>query len=224
MENVIGILNCYADEPKSAPSASYFLEFIENAKIINICHGETVKNLDEFDAYIISGSRSCHMDKLDWLKYLESVVKEIHKRNIPCLAVCFGHQLVAKIFGGKTIVESNGEEGFQNILTNYNDVNIELFNGLPNPVKIYQSHHDSVIKSPSKSINTICNEKCVQYFQYGSIHSIQSHPEISVATAIKIAKRDNQNIEEIHNGVNDGNIQSQSVLFNFLSIVKKTQK
>ena len=39
--------------------------------------------------------------------------------DIPCLAVCFGHQLVALIFGGKTVINLGGEEGFQDVPTKY---------------------------------------------------------------------------------------------------------
>jgi len=224
MDLKFGILNCYADEPELASSASYFLQFIDSATIINICHNEKIENIKKYDGYIISGSRYCHEDKLPWFSYLEKLIYLIHENEIPCLAVCFGHQFVAKIFGGKTIINLSGEEGFQNIPTRYSDENIELFDGIPNPVKVYQSHKDAVLKSPKGSINTLINDRCVQYFQYDSIYSIQSHPEISVQTAVKIAQRDNQNITVILNGINEENIQSQKILYNFIKIVKRSKK
>ena len=73
-------------------------------------------------------------------------------------------------------------------LQNIVDDDIELFRGLPNPSKIYQSHDDAVLKPPPNSINTIYNNKCVQYYQFGSIYSIQSHPEISVSMQLKLPK------------------------------------
>lgn len=220
----IAILNCYSDEPESAPSANYFCDYIDNSTIINICHNQKIDDLSEFDGYIISGSRSCHKDKTDWTDYLIKIIKNIKNEDIPCLAVCFGHQLAALTFGGKTVVKLGEEEGFQEVPTKYGDDDIELFRGLPNPVKIYQSHYDAVLKPPPNSINTIYNDKCVQYYQYGSIYSIQSHPEISVSTAIKIAKRDNQDIDEILNGVNEKNIQTQIVLKNFQELVEQSIK
>lgn len=216
-----GILNCYSDEPKSAPSANYFRQYVNNADIINICHSDKLTNLDKYDGYIISGSRSSYQDEVDWIRYLEYLIKQLYFKRIPCLAVCFGHQLVAKIFGGKTIVNSNGEEGFKDIPIKDK---INLFKNLPNPVKIYQSHHDAVLEPPPGSIDFISNDRCVQYYQYGSIYSIQSHPEISVTNAKAIAIREKQEIDLILNGVNDKNIESHIVLTNFVRIIEQMKK
>lgn len=219
MEKRIAILNNYADEPISGPSASYFKEFITNSELINVCHGEKIDNINKYSAYIISGSRSSHKDEYDWLKYLKELIKELYKNKVPCLAVCFGHQLVADIFEGTTIIKSNGEEGFQDVPTKSTNIKPKIFNTLPNPVKIYQSHNDAVMEAPPKAVNIIKNEKCVQYFELGSIYSIQSHPEISVSNAINIAKRDNQNIDEILNDVTKESIKAHLVLVNFVNLI-----
>lgn len=220
MQTKIGILNCYADEPKSAPSASYFSDIINHAAIINTCYNEKIENINDYDGYIISGSRSCHEDKISWITDLKEIVKQIHDKNIPCLAVCFGHQVVAQMFGGTTVRNETGEEGFLDVPTKREEGIVKLFAGLPNPVKVYQSHYDAVLKAPPGSIQVINNEKCVQYFQFGSIYSIQSHPEITVPIAVGLAKKGNKAIDSILNGVNEQNIQSQIILENFYAIVK----
>ena len=217
----IGILNCYSDEPMSAPSASYFSDIIDESTIINICYNEKIESINDYDGYIISGSRSCHRNTVNWILDLKECVKQIYDENIPCLAVCFGHQVVAHMFGGTTVMNFEGEEGFQDVPTLVGDISIKLFSGLPNPVKVYQSHNDAVTKAPLGSIKVICNEKCVQYYQFGSIYSIQSHPEITVPIAIELAKKENKNINTVLKGVNKENIQSHKVLENFLNIVKQ---
>lgn len=221
----IGILNCYADEPKSAPSAGYFSDIVENTTIINTCYNEKIESINDYDGYIISGSRSCYEDKDSWITDLKELVKQIYDENIPCLAVCFGHQVVAHMFDGTDVRNLASEEGFQNVPMVVADAPIYLFSGLPNPVKVYQSHSDAVIKAPPGSIQVIYNEKCVQYFQFGSIYSIQSHPEITVPIAVELAKKENKKnkeIETILNGVNEQNIQSHKILENFSDIVKLT--
>ena len=218
----IGILNCYSDEPKSAQSASYFSELINNTTIINTCYNEKIENINDYDGYIISGSRSCHKDKESWITDLKGIVKQIYDKNIPCLAVCFGHQLVALTFGGTTIKNIASVEGFQDVPTVAGDAPIKLFSRLPNPVKVYQSHYDAVMKAPFGSTQVINNEKCVQYFQYGSIYSIQSHPEITVSVAVKLAEREGKDLELMLNGVNEQNIQSQIILKNFYTIVENS--
>lgn len=218
----IGIINCYSDEPTSAPSASYFSDIVEDTTIINICSGEKIENSNDYDAYIISGSRTCYENKDSWIKYLREIVKQIYDENIPCLAVCFGHQVVADIFGGNTVRNRNGEEGFQDVPTTMGEEVIRLFKGLPNPVKVFQSHNDAVMKAPPGSIQVIYNEKCVQYYQFGSIYSIQSHPEIDITAAKQFAKRDNKVVKIILNGVNEINIRSRRILENFSNIVEKS--
>lgn len=221
----IGILNCYADEPKSAPSAGYFSDIVENTTIINTCYNEKIESINDYDGYIISGSRSCYEDKDSWITNLKELVKQIYDENIPCLAVCFGHQVVAHMFDGTAVRNLAGEEGFQNVPTVVANAPIYLFSGLSNPVKVYQSHSDALIKAPPGSIQVIYNEKCVQYFQFGSIYSIQSHPEITVPIAVELAKKENKKnkeIETILNGVNEQNIQSHKILENFYIIVKNS--
>ena len=222
MHNKIGILNCYSDEPISAPSAQLFVDNIPNTKIINLCHGEEIDYVNKFNGYIVSGSRSYHKDQDEWITNLIEIIKQIYNKNIPCLAVCFGHQVVADIFGGTTVKNIAGEEGFQEVPTKEGDESIRLFNGLSNPLKIYQSHNDAVIKAPPGSIQIINNEKCVQYFQFGSIYSIQSHPEIDIVVAIQFAKRDNKDVKTVLNGINKQNIQSYKILKNFSKIVENS--
>ncbi len=215
------IINCYVDEPKSAPSAQLFTDNLINTTIINHCYGEKISNISQYDGYVISGSRSCHLDQDDWIIKLHQLIKDIYQNNIPCLAVCFGHQIVAHIFGGKTVRDCAGEAGFQDVPTTSKEDPIKLFKGLPSPVKVYQSHNDAVMKAPSGSIHIIYNEKCVQYYQYGSIMSIQSHPEIDIMAAKHLAKRDNNDEMTMLNGVNKQNIKSQMILDNFYAIVEK---
>ncbi len=218
----IGILNCYSDEPKSAPSASYFSDIVDNTTIINTCYEEKIKNINDYDGYIVSGSRSCHQDMDNWIADLKELVKQIYNENIPCLAVCFGHQIVADLFGGTIVKNHASEEGFKDVPTVAGDMSIKLFSGLSNPVKVYQSHNDAVMKAPPGSIQIIYYEKCVQYYQYGSILSIQSHPEITVPVAIKIAKRDGKAIDLALNGVDEHNMQSHIILENFYTIVENS--
>ena len=222
MHNKIGILNCYSDEPISAPSAQLFVDNIPNTKIINLCHGEEIDYVNKFNGYIVSGSRSYHKDQDEWITNLIEIIKQIYNKNIPCLAVCFGHQVVADIFGGTTVKNIAGEEGFQEVPTKEGDESIRLFNGLSNPLKIYQSHNDAVIKAPPGSIQVINNEKCVQYFQFGSIYLIQSHPEIDIVAAKRFAKRDNKNVKTVLNGVNEQSFQSYKILENFSKIVENS--
>ena len=61
------------------------------------------KNFDEsnFDAWIITGSAASVRDNFDWIELLKKKIIYAHKKSIPILGICFGHQIISKIMGGK---------------------------------------------------------------------------------------------------------------------------
>ena len=67
------------------------------------------ENIESYDGYLLTGSPVSVHDKDEWIKMLSVFVGKVHKKNKPIVGVCFGHQLIAKHFGG--VVDSN-EKGW----------------------------------------------------------------------------------------------------------------
>ena len=63
------------------------------------------ENIESYDGYLLTGSPVSVHDKDEWIKMLSEFVGKVYKKNKPIVGVCFGHQLIAKHFGG--VVESN---------------------------------------------------------------------------------------------------------------------
>lgn len=74
------------------------LEFIT----YDVEHGEFPDDIDEVDAYLITGSKASVYDELAWIKPLQDFVVELHRAKKKTIGVCFGHQLIAQALGGKT--------------------------------------------------------------------------------------------------------------------------
>ena len=59
-------------------------------------------DINEVDAYIISGSKSSVYDPEPWIKKLHNFVETLHNRQKKTVGICFGHQIIASALGGKT--------------------------------------------------------------------------------------------------------------------------
>lgn len=60
------------------------------------------ENIDEVDAYLITGSKSSVYDDKPWIAQLIDFVRELDARKKKLVGICFGHQIVADALGGKT--------------------------------------------------------------------------------------------------------------------------
>ena len=71
-------------------------------EIFHVKHGQFPQTLNQCDAYISTGSRDSVYDNLAWLPPFKDFILALHQHNIKLVGVCFAHQFIADIFGGKT--------------------------------------------------------------------------------------------------------------------------
>ena len=147
---------------------------------IKVYEGETVDS-SSGDAWIITGSPRSVYDEESWMLKLEENIRDACKIKKLVLGICFGHQLIAKSFGGKVEVNPNGWElgSYPIRLTSHGKYS-PLFKNMGNEIIVYESHKDSVTIIPDGAILLAYNTKCNQSFQlYNIIYSVQFHPEFS---------------------------------------------
>jgi GMP synthase-like glutamine amidotransferase len=77
-------------------------------RIYDVEHGQYPIDIDEVDAYLITGSKSSVYDDKPWIATLMGFVRELDKRRKKLVGICFGHQLVAQALGGKTEKSAKG--------------------------------------------------------------------------------------------------------------------
>ena len=152
----------------------------------------------------------------------QTVPKEILKKNIPILGICYGLQLISKLFGGK-IKPSNKKREFGRAILYKKKKSLLTKNFFTSSTDVWMSHEDAVIKMP-KNFNVVASTKESKFTvienEKNKIYGVQFHPEIThTKNGIQIFKNFLFNICKLKK---KWNISSQKKFL--LSEIKKTVK
>ncbi len=129
-----------------------------------------LEKLKDADGVVLGGGPS-----LEKTGNCKIYIKEL---TVPILGICLGHQLIAKIFGGKV---GRGKVG------GYSEVRIrlvdqdELFENMSKEFKVWASHMDEVKVLPSNfkllAESDICKVEAMRH-KNKPIYGVQWHPEV----------------------------------------------
>lgn len=98
--------------------------------------------------------------------------------NLPILGLCYGHQLIAQIVGGKVEPARRREYGIAHVTI---DKPVDVLKGLDRKEKAWMSHGDTVFSLPSNYEVLAHTDNCpVAAFRHRkkSIYGLQWHPEV----------------------------------------------
>ncbi|MBJ9975691.1 amidotransferase [Pseudomonas sp. S75] len=69
--------------------------------VYNVMNGDYPPEDESFDAYLVTGSKADSFGSDPWIQTLKAYLLKLHARGEKLLGVCFGHQLLALVLGGK---------------------------------------------------------------------------------------------------------------------------
>jgi GMP synthase-like glutamine amidotransferase len=76
--------------------------------VYNVVQGEYPSDAEVFDAYLVTGSKADSFGTDPWIQTLKTYLLQRYERGDKLLGICFGHQLLALLLGGKTERASKG--------------------------------------------------------------------------------------------------------------------
>ncbi|WP_122544134.1 amidotransferase [Pseudomonas viridiflava] len=71
-------------------------------EVYNVMQGVYPPESASFDAYLVTGSKADSFGSDPWIQVLKAYLVKLYERGDKLLGVCFGHQLLALLLGGKT--------------------------------------------------------------------------------------------------------------------------
>jgi len=108
--------------------------------------------------------------------------KNIIKSKIPILGICFGHQILSKLNGGKVKQSKHREFGLANIYKKKNSILIKNFFKNKKTSKVWMSHADQVSKLP-KNFQVIASSENSKFAMVEDnikkFYGVQFHPEVT---------------------------------------------
>jgi GMP synthase-like glutamine amidotransferase len=174
------------------------LEFV----VYDVEQGEYPEDIDEVDAYLMTGSKSSVYEDQEWIHRLSDFVRELHEHRKKLVGICFGHQMVAHALGGRAEKSDKGwgvgaHEALFHELPEWHD-------GEDPEFVLLVSHQDQVVEpAPGTEVlagSDFCENAVCQLGDH--ILTLQGHPEFikTYSDSILELRRDRIGEDRYHGG------------------------
>ena len=181
----------------------------------------------DFDAAVISGSRSSVYWDEDWISPLKSWVDDAIETGMPMLGICYGHQLLADVLGGDVRDMGEYEIGYRVVEHTGESV---LFEGIDREFTAFTTHSDEVAELPPGATSIAENEYSNHGFRKGDVFGLQFHPEYDTDTAEEVTQGKDlaeERLQKVLDGINEENFtaacEAKLVFENFTEYVRDVQ-
>ncbi|MFQ5419816.1 MAG: GMP synthase, partial [Anaerolineae bacterium] len=157
-----------------------------------ITRGEMPRDLDECDAYLITGSLQGVYDSDPWIADLSRFIRAAYQAGKKLVGICFGHQIIAHALGGRAEKSAKGW-GLGQRQFALTAVKAWMTPGMSS-CGLYFAHQDQVVKLPPGAERLGGDEFCPNtMFTIGDqVLGIQGHPEFTsdFMTAVIASRQD----------------------------------
>ena len=155
---------------------------------------------------------------------VKAAVRRYIDAGVPTLGVCFGHQLLADVLGGRVQRNPNGWElGLTEVRLTGPGQRDPLLRDLPDPLQVLQTHQDAVTELPPGAVRLAGNAHTPnQAFAFGDhVRAVQFHPEMDPSLVTRLLRLREAPLEAV--GIDVGPLiaalrptpQARAVLRNF---------
>ena len=151
------------------------LEFVT----YEVQRGHYPDDIDEVDAYLITGSKTGVYEDKPWIPPLMDFVRKLHDRKKPTIGICFGHQLIAQALGGKT---RKSDKGWGVGVHSYEMQETPSWMSEPlDSFSLLVSHQDQVEELPPGAKVLASSDFCPMAMTQVDEHMLtfQAHPEFT---------------------------------------------
>ena len=167
-------------------------------KFYNVLDNEYPSDINECDAYLITGSKHNSYDEDPWIVVLKDYIRTLVEQDKKLLGICFGHQLIAHALGGKAAKSDKGWGVgiYNNQITPKLD--LPWHKGHSAQFKLLVSHQDQVMMLPKGATLFASNPFCpnAAYFIEDKVLCFQGHPEFTTDYAKVLMQSRKDVIEE----------------------------
>ncbi len=146
-------------------------------EIFNVVNGCYPADQQQYDAYLVTGSKADSFGPEPWIATLRSYLLDRYQRGDKLLGVCFGHQLLALLLGGKA---ERANQGWGLGVHRYQlDKKPNWMCPQMDELRMLISHQDQVTQLPENATLIASSEFCPNAaFSIGDqVLCFQGHPE-----------------------------------------------
>src|SRR6056297_1945790 len=182
-----------------------------------------------YDGFVVTGSAaSVYWDRA-WIGRLKTWVGGAVEAGLPALGVCYGHQLLADVLGGRVEDMGEYEIGYRTV---DHDGGNRLLDGIDESMTVFTTHSDRVAEPPPGATVFAENEYGIHGFRKDRAIGVQFHPEYDMQTAETVtlgkdAQLSEKRIQHVLDGITEDNYaaacEAKPLFDNFLTYVAEVR-